>query len=79
MNHDPQHVPQPKPPPPPGLLQIVLSVLAAFFGVQNRQNFERDVRRGKAIHYIVVGLVMTIVLIVALVGLVRLVLRASGV
>ncbi|CDH45865.1 hypothetical protein BN874_2990004 [Candidatus Contendobacter odensis Run_B_J11] len=60
-------------------MQIILSVLAAFFGVQSERNRERDFGRGKAIHYIAVGLVMTLVLIVALVGLVKWVLHASGV
>ncbi|MBK8536335.1 MAG: DUF2970 domain-containing protein [Candidatus Competibacteraceae bacterium] len=71
------HPPQDSP-PPPSLMQIILSVLA-FFGVQSERNRERDFGRGKAIHYIAVGLVMTLVLIVALVGLVKWVLHASGV
>ncbi|MDG4550701.1 MAG: DUF2970 domain-containing protein [Candidatus Contendobacter sp.] len=78
MNHRPQHVSQ-HPLPRPSLIQVILSVLASFFGVQNRQNFERDFKHGKAAHYIVVGLVMTIVLIVVLASLVNLVLRVSGV
>ncbi|WP_051497456.1 DUF2970 domain-containing protein [Candidatus Contendibacter odensensis] len=72
------HPPQDSP-PPPSLMQIILSVLAAFFGVQSERNRERDFGRGKAIHYIVIGGVMTIVLIVALVGLVKWVLHVSGV
>ncbi len=63
----------------PSLGQILLSVLAAFFGVQSERNRERDFGRGKAIHYIVVGGAMTIVLIVALISLVKWVLHASGV
>ena len=66
-------------PPAPSLVQVLLSVLAAFFGVQSKQNRERDFGRGKAIHYIVVGGAMTIVLIVALISLVKWVLHASGV
>jgi hypothetical protein len=66
-------------PPAPSLVQVLLSVLAAFFGVQSKQNRERDFGRGKAIHYIVVGGVMTILLIVALISLVKWVLHAAGV
>ncbi len=78
MNHGPPHVSQ-DPFSRPSLFQVILSVLASFFGVQNRQNFERDFKHGKAAHYIVIGLAMTIVLVVALVSLVKLVLRVSGV
>ncbi len=60
-------------------MRIILSVLAAFFGVQSEQNREQDFGRGKAIHYIAVGLVMTIILIVALVSLVKWVLHTSGI
>ena len=78
MNHGPQRGSR-DPSPQPSLLQIILSVLASFFGVQNRQNLERDFKQGSAAHYIVVGLVITIVLIVVLASLVKLVLRAAGV
>ncbi len=61
----------PQDPKPPGLLQIIFSVLAAFLGVQSERNRERDFQHGKSTHYIVVGLIMTLLLIVALVGLVR--------
>ncbi len=63
----------------PGLVQIILSVLSAFFGVQSERNRERDFKQGKAIHYIVVGLVITLLIIMALVILVKSVLHASGV
>ena len=71
--------PNPQDHKPPGLLQIILSVLAAFFGVQSERNRERDFQHGKSTHYIVVGLIMTLLLIVALVGLVKLVLHSAGV
>lgn len=61
-------------PKPPGLIEIILSVLAAFFGVQSERNRERDFQHGKPIHYIVVGLVMTLLLILALLTLVKLAL-----
>ena len=64
---------------PPGLLQIIFSVLAAFLGVQSERNRERDFQHGKSTHYIVVGLIMTLLLIVALVGLVKLVLHSAEV
>lgn len=64
---------------PPGLARIVFSVLAAFFGVQSERNRERDFKHGKAIHYIVVGLAMTLFFILALAALVRWVLQTAGI
>ena len=42
-------------------LQMVLSVLAAFFGVQSSKNRERDFKKGNAKHFIMVGVFMTFV------------------
>jgi hypothetical protein len=41
--------------------QMVGSVLASFFGVQSSKNRERDFKRGKAKHFIMVGVFMTVV------------------
>lgn len=63
----------------PGLWQSVSSVLAAFFGVQNRANRERDFKHGRAGTFIVVGVVMTVLFVLTIVVVVRLVLRNAGV
>lgn len=63
---------------PPGTLQTLFSVAAAFFGVQNRRNRERDFKHGRALHFIVAGVVMTLGFIAVLVVVVRLVLRQAG-
>ena len=39
--------------------QVVGSVLASFFGVQNSRNRKRDFQLGKPKHFIAVGVVMT--------------------
>lgn len=73
--------PEPKPREPgsaPSLWQVLQSVNAAFFGVQSSKNRERDFKQGKASHYIVVGLIMTVVFILLMVGVVKLVLRGAG-
>lgn len=44
-------------------LQIIGSVLASFFGVQNRKNRERDFRHGKAVHFVLAGLLVTLVFV----------------
>lgn len=63
----------------PGPLRIILSVLSAFFGVQSEKNRVRDFQQGRPIHYILVGLIMTLLLILGVWLVVNLVLRAAGV
>ncbi len=63
----------------PNAFQVVLSVLASFFGVQSRKNRERDFLHGKPLHFIVAGVVLTVVFILVVWGVVTLVLRAAGV
>jgi hypothetical protein len=62
----------------PGLRQMIGSVLAAAFGVQSSKNRERDFKHGKAIHFIVAGIVFVALFILAIVGVVKLVLRNAG-
>ena len=63
----------------PGLLDIILSVLASFFGVQSGRNQERDFRHGRAVHFIIVGLGLTLLLIMGIWIAVKFALRAAGV
>jgi len=65
--------------PDVGFMQVVKSVLSGMFGVQSSKNRERDFTKGKPIHYIVVGLVFTLLFILTLVGVVKLVLHFTGV
>ena len=60
--------------PKPSLLQVIGSVAAAAFGVQSSANRERDFSSGSAKTFIVVGIVFTIVFILAIVSVVRLIL-----
>lgn len=53
---------------PPTLWQSWMSVLAAFFGVQSSANRERDFTRGRASHFILLGLLATALLVLVLVG-----------
>jgi len=62
----------------PGLLSIIFSVLAAFFGVQSEKNRTRDFQHGRPIHYILVGLIMTLLFILLVWSVVKLVLRSAG-
>ena len=63
----------------PTLWDTIKSVAAAFFGVQNRANRVRDFKHGKASHFIIIGLMMTVLLVLTIVGIVKLVLHLTGV
>lgn len=63
----------------PSLLQTVNSVGASFFGVQSAKNRERDFKHGKASHFIIIGVVMTVIFILGVVLAVKLALRSAGV
>ena len=55
------------------LLQVTGSVLAAGFGVQSKENKQRDFSRGKPLQFIAAGLIFTLGLLAALVVVVTLV------
>jgi len=60
-----------------GFFAVILSVLAAGFGVQSRENRERDFKHGKAIHFIVAGLLGVAVFILLVWGLVQFALSTA--
>lgn len=62
----------------PGLGQVILSTLAAAFGVQTSKNRERDFKSGSFKVYIIAGIVFTILFVLGVVLLVKLVLSQSG-
>ena len=63
----------------PGFLDVVKSVMAAFLGVQSEKNRERDFTQGNPAHYIVIGLVATVLFVLGIWGVVVLVLKLAGV
>jgi hypothetical protein len=65
-------------PPSHTLWDTIKSVSASFFGVQSSKNRERDFKHGKAAHFIVVGLIATVLFVLAVVLAVRLALRQAG-
>lgn len=54
----------------PTVLQVFKSVLAAFVGVQSKENRELDFTEGKVSHYIVVGLIVVGIFIATIVFIV---------
>ena len=57
----------------PSLLHVVKSVIAAAIGVQSNKNRETDFKHGSLPAYIIVGLIATVLFILALVTVVSLV------
>lgn len=58
----------------PTLLQIMLSVIAAAFGVQSGKNRERDFAAGNPLTFIIAGLIFTILFVLVIIVVVNLVL-----
>lgn len=63
----------------PTLLQVLKSVLAGMFGVQNSANRERDFTHGSPIVFIFVGVLLTAGFVGGILLLVKLVLSLAGV
>ena len=63
----------------PSLLNVFCSVLASMFGVQSNRRREQDFAHGKPSQYIVIGLLVTVVFMLAVWGVVSLVLRVAGI
>jgi hypothetical protein len=55
------------------LCQVMGSVFAASFGVQSKGNKVRDFQNGKPVHFIIAGLVFTVLFLVSLVTVVNLI------
>lgn len=53
------------------LWQVIMSVLAAFLGVQKDANRQRDFEQGNIFAYIIVGIIATILFVVGLIALVN--------
>lgn len=66
--------PESDPPKRLGFWQIVASTLAAAFGVQTKANKERDFAAGKPVHFIVAGVVFTVLFVLTMIAIVNLVL-----
>ncbi|ABO22089.1 DUF2970 domain-containing protein [Shewanella loihica] len=56
------------------MLQLFLSTLAAFFGVQTEQNRVRDFQSRSPVPFIVMGILLAIALVASLIFIVKLVL-----
>lgn len=62
----------------PTIFQIAFSLLASFFGVQNKENMARDeayIEKNGIKVYIIIGFFLVFCLLVTLFGIVKLVLH----
>ena len=57
--------------------QMLQSTIAAAFGVQSSRNRERDFTRGKASHFIFMGIGFTVIFVIVMIGIVYLVLSIA--
>lgn len=55
----------------PNLLDVVKSVFSAAIGVQSNENRKKDFQHGSLPHYLIVGLIFTVLFILALVFIVN--------
>ncbi len=60
------------------ILDVCKSILMSFFGVQKESVRQRDFEKGKPLHFIVAGIVFTLLFIVLLYSLVKLILHLAG-
>ncbi|HEX5057270.1 MAG TPA: DUF2970 domain-containing protein [Gammaproteobacteria bacterium] len=61
-----------------GILEICKSVLMSFFGVQKESVRRRDFEKGKPVHFIITGFILTALFIAVLYGVVKLILHFGG-
>jgi len=61
-----------------GVLSVMLSALAAAFGVQSRANRERDFEHGSPGVFIAAGVLFTVLFVVVLVVVVKLVIGINS-
>lgn len=59
----------------PNFFRIVLSTLAAAFGVQSKKNLERDTKHGTISHYIAAGIIFMILFVLTVSFIVSQVLK----
>ncbi|MBU3056141.1 DUF2970 domain-containing protein [Pseudomonas indica] len=59
--------------------QMLHSVLAAALGVQSGKNRARDFTQGKPSHFIILGVVFTLLFVLTIFGVVKLVIHLAGI
>ena len=60
-----------------GFWSVVQSVLAAGLGVQSSKNRARDFKQGRAVHFIVGGVIGTVLFVIAIVVFVKVIIGTA--
>lgn len=60
------------------VFSFIGSLFAAWFGVQSNANRERDFQKGKFSHFIIGGIIFTILFIMFVIGIVQVALSTAG-
>jgi len=55
------------------------SMVAAWFGVQTKENRERDFQHGKFHHFVIGGIIFATLFVLFVVGMVKVVMHFAGV
>lgn len=63
---------------PPTFWEVVGSTLAAAIGVQSRANKVRDFSRGNPVHFILAGVLFTVIFVVIVMFVVKTVLNSTS-
>lgn len=61
-----------------GFFNVLKSAMAAAFGVQSSRNRERDFTKGKPIHFIVAGIILTLSFLLLIGLLVKIMISTSS-
>ncbi|RTE85721.1 MULTISPECIES: DUF2970 domain-containing protein [Gammaproteobacteria] len=61
----------------PTLWNVIVSVLAAMFGVQTEHNRKRDFNQGNPLAFIIVGVIFIVLFVLSIYGLVSLLVRLN--
>lgn len=54
---------------------VMISVMAASFGVQTNKNRERDFEKGKFHHFVIGGIIFAVLFILLIIGIVKTVMH----
>jgi hypothetical protein len=60
-------------------LALMGSIMASAFGVQTNKNRQRDFQQGKFHHFVIGGIIFAVLFVLVIVGVVKVVMSATGV
>ena len=61
-----------------GFFNVMKSALSAALGIQSNANRERDFQHGKPVHFIIAGIIVTLLFIAAVAMMVKFMIASSS-